>query len=342
MKLKKYYDILGLYPYEDSQDIILFKYKKVTNHLRTHFPVHEVRKELIDVNESFLVLSDKELKGKYDYALKNKSVNDDLLELLSVKRQKAEQFINDKLSSVPPNRKKSKWPAILCGLLLFSIFGLFSRTCANALLQEDNSQTKANLNTANAHILDSFSTPSDWDEYTIDDAISISIPSTMELRHEYDDYTQFLSDSLGLKSYPRTVFQQKNLSSRSPEAYSTYARVLMQHFTCSPGDVEHHYESPQLTPEDYQLLREMVDEEVLPYTYVYTPTWRWININGTKAIEGSYRRNGSHGSVNCKFYILFNYSEIAKVLISFREKDSDMWETDLNNVIKTFKWKSPR
>ena len=86
----------------------------------------------------------------------------------------------------------------------------------------------------------------------------------------------------------------------------------------------------------------MVDEEIKPYTYVDTPTWRWIDINGTKAIEGSYKRNGENGPVKCKIYLLSNYSEMVKIIITFREKDSQQWESDLNHVIQTFKWETLR
>lgn len=331
--MKNYYDILGLSSYEDSQDVILDKYKEVTTQLRSHVLDKDMSGQLIAVNEAFLVLSDEELKKKYDYALSSNLVNEELLKLLAAKRQKAEQFINDKLSNAPKKRKKNKWPAIICGFFLLSALGTISRTCSQAYMQEKSSH---------AEIIQSFSTPSDWTEYKIDNAFSISIPNTMELRNNYDDYTQWATNNIGLLSSADAVFQQKNLSSMTKDAYNTYARVLIQHFSFTPGEVEHHYESPGLVSEDYRNLREMVDEEIKPYTYVDRPTWRWIDINGTKAIEGTYRRNGNDGPVKCKFYLLFNHSEMTKVLITFREKDSDLWESDLNNVIKTFKWKSPK
>lgn len=168
------------------------------------------------------------------------------------------------------------------------------------------------------------------------------IPNTMELRHDYDDYTQWMSNNIGLLNSSDAVFQQKNLSSMSSDAYNTYARVLIQHYSFSPGEVEHHYESPGLVAEDYRNLKEMVDDEIKPYTYIDTPTWHWIDIDGIKAIEGDYRRNGEDGPVKCKFYLLSNYNEMVKIIVTYREKDGDYWESDLNNIIRTFKWTSPR
>lgn len=212
-------------------------------------------------------------------------------------------------------------------------FGTISRTCSQAYMQEKSSH---------AEVITTFSTPSDWTEYKIDNALSISVPNTMELRHDYDDYTQWMSNNIGLLNSSDAVFQQKNLSSMSSDAYNTYARVLIQHYSFSPGEVEHHYESPGLVAEDYRNLKEMVDDEIKPYTYIDTPTWHWIDIDGIKAIEGDYRRNGEDGPVKCKFYLLSNYNEMVKIIVTYREKDGDYWESDLNNIIRTFKWTSPR
>lgn len=331
--MKNYYNILGLSSYEDSQDVILCKYKELTTQLRTQVLNKDLKGRLIEINEAYLVLSDAELKKEYDYNLSSDTSNENLTHKLLEKQKKAEFFISEKLDNAPKKRKKSKWPAIICGFFLLSALGTISRTCSQAYIQEKSSH---------AEVVQSLLTPSDWNEYKIDDALLISIPNTMELRHDYDDYTRWSSNNLGLLSSADAVFQQKGLSSMSSEATNTYARVLIQHYTFSPGEVEHHYESPGLTAEDYRNLREMVDEEIKPYTYIDRPKWRWIDVNGTKAIEGSYRRNGDDGPVNCRIYLLSNYSEMAKIIVSFREKDAARLESDLNNVIRTFKWNTLR
>ncbi|MBD5201181.1 MAG: hypothetical protein HDS85_03935 [Bacteroidales bacterium] len=331
--MKNYYNILGLSSYEDSQDVILAKYKEITARLRSQVLSKDLKNQLIEVNEAFLVLSDKELKKKYDYSLSSNSQDNTLLSSISLKHDRAIQFVSDKLDNVPKKRKRNKWPAIICGFFLLSALGTVSRTCTQVYRQEKSSH---------AEIVETFITPSDWSEYKIADAMTISVPNTMELRKDYDDYTQWMSNNIGVLSSTDAVFQQKNLSEMSEDAYQTYARVLIQHYSFSPADVEHHYESPGLTSEDYRNLREMVDEEIKPYTYIYTPTWRWIDINGTKAIEGSYRRNGENGPVKCKFYLLSNYDEMAKIIITFREADGDIWSSDFQNIICTFKWNSPK
>ena len=331
--MKDYYNILGLSSYEDSQDVILSKYREQTAHLRSQVLSKDVKNQLIEVNEAFLVLSDKEIKRKYDYSFSSNSQDDALLSGISLKHERAVQFVTEKLDNAPKKRKKNKWPAILWGFFLLSALGTVLRTCNQAYRQENSSQ---------AEIVEVFNVPSDWSEYNINGAIKISVPNSMELRNDYDDYTQWVSNNLGILSSADAVFQQKNLSEMSHNSYQTYARVLIQHYSFSPTDVEHHYESPGLTEEDYRNLREMVDEEIKPYSYVETPTWHWIDVNGTKAIEGTYRRNGENGPVKCKFYLLSNYDEMVKMIISYRESDLGLWKSDLENVIKTFKWNRPK
>ena len=62
--MKNYYEILKLLSYEDSQDVILAQYKNLTAQLRFQVLNKDIKKQLIEINEAFLVLSDKELKRK--------------------------------------------------------------------------------------------------------------------------------------------------------------------------------------------------------------------------------------------------------------------------------------
>ena len=179
--MKNYYNILGLSSYEDSQDVILAKYKEITARLRSQVLSKDVKNQLIEVNEAFLVLSDKELKKKYDYSFSSNSQDTTLQSSISLKHDRAVQFVSEKLDNAPKKRKKNKWPAIICGFFLLSAIGTVSRTCTQAYVQEKSSH---------AEIVETFNTPSDWSEYKIAGAMTISVPNTMELRKDYDDYTQ--------------------------------------------------------------------------------------------------------------------------------------------------------
>ena len=75
------------------------------------------------------------------------------------------------------------------------------------------------------------------------------------------------------------------------------------------------------------------------YAPIGEPTYEWIDISGTKAIEIKYRRKGNQNyTTSCTIYLLFNYDEMVKMVIAYREQERNLWLPDLDNVIKTFKW----
>lgn len=92
------------------------------------FGQKDVESKFIPLNEAFLVLSDPALKRKYDYCLSSSTDNDELLKDISLKREKAKSFIQDKLATAPKKKKRNKWPAILCGVFLLSALGTIMKT----------------------------------------------------------------------------------------------------------------------------------------------------------------------------------------------------------------------
>lgn len=258
--------------------------------------------------------------------------NRELTDAISEKRVKAKSFILSKLANSTKKKKKSKWPAIVCGVLLFSALLTVTRNC-----YKNSLESSALFLELGSHI-----PGSDWKRYEIASAFSIYIPSSMELRHDYDDYTKLLKNKHVEIGKADAVFQQAELANLSTEAFDTYCRVIVQHYNLSPGEVEHHNQASYITPEDKNSFREVVDAELEPYSYVDIPTFQWVDIAGTKALEARYRRSGSKGPVVCRLYLLPNYDELVKMIISYRESDGDIWKSDLENIIKTFKWNSPK
>lgn len=332
--MKNYYDILGLPSYEDSQGAILSSYKNSTNKMRnTIYDKKDVESKLINLNEAFLVLSDVKLKREYDYYLSSNTENSELLDAISAKRKKAESFIQSKLANTPKKKKRSKWPAIICGLLLLSAIGTIMKTCIQASLESSSAPSQK---------LGSFVPNSDWRKYEIANSFSISVPLSLELRHDYDDYTKLLTNNHLEISNADAVFQQGNLSDLSPEAFNTYCRILVEHYDFSPGDVERHNQTFYITAEDEKSFKEIVDEQLGPYCYVDIPTFQWVDISGTKALEAKYKRTGDKGPVVCRLYLLQNYNEMVEMVVSYRESDASIWKSDLENVIRTFKWNTPK
>lgn len=329
--MKNYYDILSLSSFEDRQDAILTAYKNGTKHLQQQITEgKDVKLNLVSLNEAYLVLSDNNLKKEYDYCLSTNQESPSLNTAIDLLQAKAANFIDNKVSQMPQRRKKNKWPAILCGIFLFSAFGTIVRTCSQAIIESS----------ATSESLGSYIPSNDWNIFEIANSFSIAIPNTMELRSEFDEYTILLKEKFHSVNNASAVFQQAQLSQLSTTAYDTYCRVIVTHFLFSPGDVEHYNQTSYITSEDKQYLREVIDSELGLYNYVLAPTFQWVDISGTKAIEAKYKRTGDKGPVICRLYLLPNYDEMVKIIISYRESDASIWKTDLDNVIRTFKWNS--
>ena len=88
-------------------------------------------------------------------------------------------------------------------------------------------------------------------------------------------------------------------------------------------------------------LYDIVSAELAPdQEFVMSPLFKWIDVNGQKAIEIKYKRTGNKGdTTNCTMYLLFNYDELVKMIVAYRERESDLWASDMNKIIKTFRWK---
>ena len=124
---------------------------------------------------------------------------------------------------------------------------------------------------------------------------------------------------------------------------SHYCRVLISHCSLSPDDEEtlRYYETEPIDADMRSILREMAEAECAAYAMIGDPTYKWIDINGIKALETKYRRRGFQQDYTTAvaIYLLFNYDEMAKIIVSYREQERDLWQADLDYIIQTFRWK---
>lgn len=339
-QLKNYYSILELDFFESNQNTIKNSYRKLTEKFHPNaYSGEDLRERLIEINEAFLVLSDATTKKAYDATLSADGSCDNTLLSSQIigKRNKAEAFIASYFNGTQ-KKKTSVWKIVGIVLLVLFTIGTIGRIVATCSQQNNAYNTVSSTSTTLSH----FTPPSNWTYYKIDDAFSIYIPPTLELRSEYDHYTQFLSEHHLAISNADAVFQQKELGKMNSEALATYCRIMVERYYVGADNAEHHTSSPQLTTEDYSELRSIADAELGPWSYISTPTYEWININGTKGVNISYSRQGTDGEVLCHIYLFFNYDEIAKIITSYRKADAQKWEQDVNDVIKTFKWVNPK
>lgn len=330
-----------------------------------------------DINEAYAILKDETKRSRYDteYALFNEKrysykqteetyssgntwsydydvEDENLKDDINTARSYAKDLVDEFLSSLRDNSKnaaKGAWEGAkgyVCVAIILSIIGFIVALCSG--MEREVKVTTPKVQSIDApkieicerqNLMLDFQKPQNWTEYEIDGGFSISVPPTVELRHEYDIYTKQL-DSMHLNvNKDAVIFQQKGLYNGANDNH--YCRIILQHFIGSNGDFLKSNEQELLDKEWQDALIEMVDAELFGMQkLVEKPTFKWINVNEmTRAIEVIYRRSGNNeNTTHVTIYLLQNYNEMVKMMVSYREQEKELWLPDLENVIKTFKW----
>ncbi len=296
-------------------------------------------------------VADEKQSWSYDYTVENETVKNDIEEARSF----AEELVREFMSSFKKASKDAAEGAMgavkgfIPVIIIMFVLGLCMRACMSAKSRANDVSsyssslhTNSNSNSIVCNEVYEVNESKEWTRYYIDNqAFSISVPPTMELRHDNDVYTKVLKN-VGLSvNSDKVVFQQKELSGFSQNALSHYARIMILHST---GDYDDFYKYNETFPIDYEVkedLKSIVLNNSKPYKLIGNPTYQWVSVGPCKALEVKYRRNGDKGNTtNCRFYLLYNCNEMVQLIVSYREQESDIWANDLSKVIETFKWKT--
>ena len=292
----------------------------------------------------------------YTYDVQDESLKNDMTNA----RTYAQELVNEFLKSLRNTSKqaaKGAWDSaksyVLVAIIL-TIIGFLIMMCSRTDeystsqysdpydYQSENLTSYEKQGSQAVKKLSPFKTPDTWSSYTLNESFSISVPNTVELRHDYDKYTQLHKNVTGIgETYyaDLVVFQQKGLANESSDYDRHYCRIMIMHSKGVADDFLRFYEIEPIDIETAAFLRELVTNELGGYAPIGEPTYEWIDISGTKAIEIKYRRKGNQNyTTSCTIYLLFNYDEMVKMVIAYREQERNLWLPDLDNVIKTFKW----
>ena len=288
----------------------------------------------------------------YEYDVHDEDLRNDINNARTYAKDLVDEFLKN-LKETSKVAAKGAWEGAkgyVYAAIILSILGL----CIRACMETQNSQKYAKDDWQSEPSLikstvagsepvpvgEEFQVPDTWSKYYLaNQSFSLSVPPTVELRHEYDKYVKRLQ-KLGLSCNTEdVVFQQKNLANNSKEALSRYCRVMLQYHKGSVGDFPSASEIFPLDSETRAELRGIVENELGLYKLIGEPSYKWISINTAKAIEIAYRRTGADQyTTACKMYLLFNTDEMVKAIVSYREQERDIWLPDLSNIIKTFRW----
>ena len=288
----------------------------------------------------------------YDYDVHDEDLKNDINNARAYAKDLVEEFLKS-LKETSKVAAKGAWEGAkgyVYAAVILSILGLCIRACVesqgNNNLSYDGMHRESSMEmsslTANETVqtIEEFPNPDTWTKYYFaNQAFSISVPSTVELRHEYDKYVRSLK-KLGLSCNTEdVVFQQKNLANNNSEALSHYCRIMIQYRKSDAAETPSASDVFPLDSDVKADLREIVENELAPFRIIGEPSYNWINIKRIKAIEISYRRTGADNNTTaCTMYLLFNTYEMVKMIVSYREQESDIWLPDLTNIIKTFSW----
>lgn len=295
---------------------------------------------------------------EYDYDIQNNEVKEDIKNA----RDYAEKIVDEFMASfkhATHDAALGAWngaKSYIWATIIFGVIGITAKLCTSINKQPhidignnkltENYQTSTDLLKVTHIDKQETKSPNKWTTYWIDNnSFSISIPPTMELRSSTDNYTKRLHDYGITVNTDNVIFQQKGLAnSKVGTEDKHYCRVIIGHARCQPGDVYKFNETDLITNDLRSELLEMVSAEITSeQRFIRRPIIKWIDINGTKAIEIKYKRSGNNNNTTCcVMYLLFNYDELVKMIVAYREQESELWATDMNKVIKTFKWSNKK
>lgn len=375
---KDYYLILGIsYPSTPEEIKAAFRRQAKRWH-PDHNPGMDTTSKMQDIVEAYSILKNEESRRLYNYEYEQflkKNASKDAH--ASTDGYYAEyDFMNQNIKEDVENaRNKAKdrnyWDELLMGLknnantaikgawnemkyylviiLIFTIIGFIILLCSNCstnTAQSQFSQEQSETTIAEAPIikLPVQEIPKEWKCYQVYDAFELSVPPTVELRNEYDSYTKMLNDILNISS-ENVVFQQKELSKLSKDAYGKYCRIICQYVSGEIGDFLKANEAEPIDEELIQVIHEMVGAELAPgMTIMGDIDIDWVSNGSVNAIRAKYLRTGANGRgpVQCQIFLLFNNSEAVKVILSYRQSEYDIWNDDFEKVIYSFNWKTKK
>ena len=362
---KDYYTILGIAPNATQEEI---KKAYRTQSKRWHpdkNPGVDTTAMMQDINEAYNILKDTITKTRYDaeyakynstkfelkktakeeadYDIKDETLKEDIKEA----RKAAEDYVNEFYASLKKDAKKAAHGAweeakgfIIVGLIM-TFITLAVMTCSGANPPQGRYQAPSVSKVLPAA---QTSDTKHWKRQTLFNSFSIAIPATVEKQTKNSPYGRQMS-SMGYQFRNDVViFNQKGLCDLNPKAQNQYCRIMFSYLEGHYGDFLKRNETEVLDWEWDQLLREMVAGEIGSNSrLIGSITREWVRINNANAILVTYKRTGNNYDytipVVCKILLFQDNNRFVKMMLSYREKEANLWEKDFEQVLRSFEWR---
>lgn len=366
--MRDYYKILGISE-EATAEQIKAAYRSLA--LQWHpdrNPGKDTTERMKEINEAYTILSNPDSRYRYDKeyssfkrtcsAAESASAEDydikdeDLKQEVKKARKTAEEFVKNFYASFKSDTKtayrgalEAAKPYVILAVVL-TIIGLFvlifSSEDIYTSYQVDYAEPQT-IAPSSVAVRDVKPIPNDWKTYEFATAFRISVPPTVELRSDDDDYTKTIN-RIGLNvNTNNVVFQPLGLSRQNPDAQKKYCRIIIEYLQGKEGDFMRSSEVETLDSEWKSLLQEMVIGSIGPFSnQLGTTQYKWVTINGSKAIQLDYKRTGYNFDesipVICRMGIFQNNNEMVRIILSYRENEANIWAEDFKNVFETIEW----
>lgn len=365
--LKDYYRILGV-PQTASAEEIKKAYRALV--LKWHPDAHpevDTTAQIKEINEAYSILSDSDSRTRYDteyqfyrYAYPgidktgNAGIRDDyeiqdekLKQDVARAQKAAEEYLRDLLASLKKDSLSAAKGALgavkpwLLAAIIMSVIGWFILKLLPAMestrIRGDMKETSLVM-VEPPHVI-----PADWETYDEDGVFEILIPPTVELRKDEDAYSSLLRNLNLAQDEGIVIFQQKGLSRQEESARSQYCRIMIQLIQGNRGDFMTTTETEVFDYEWKSAFDEMVKENIGPSAkLIGNYSYRWKNINGANCIQIDYRRTGSNFDssipVVVRMALFQNDDKMVRMVLSYREKEQELWKEDFEIVLNSFKW----
>jgi hypothetical protein len=351
---KDYYKILGV-ALNATQEEIKKAYRSQS--MRWHpdkNPGVDTTEQMQDINEAYNILKDSATRARYDaeyarfnsepeYDIKDEALKQDIKEA----RKAAEDYVHEFYASLKKDAKKAARGAwdeakgfVIVGLIM-SFIALMVTTCNGAPQLHGGYQYPA---TAKVLPAAKMGNANHWKRQTLFNSFTVTIPVTVEKQTKNSPYGRQMTSAGYQFRDDVVVFNQKGLCDLNQKAMNQYCRIMFSYYKGVPGDFLKRNETETLDAAYKQMLREMVDAEIgYNSRLIGSINNQWVRVNNANAIMVIYKRTGNNFDatipVSCKLLIFQDNNRLVKMMLSYREKETNLWADDFEQVLRSFEWK---
>ena len=300
-------------------------------------------------------------KEEANYDIKDETLKEDIKEA----RKAAEDYVREFYASLKSDTKKAARGAwdevkgfVIVGIIM-SIIVTAAVTCSGG---QTPAEKLAELNSIDytAMMNDQNNRPAmppvtkvyppakthdtqHWKRQMFFGAFSIAVPVTVEKQTKDSPYGRQLARGGYQFRDDVVVFYQKGLGDLTQKAQNQYCRVMFSYYEGNLGDFIRRDETEYIDWDYSQSLCEMVEAEIGPQARLIGGiNYQWVRVNNANAIMVTYRRTGNNFDysipVSCRMLLLQDNNRFVKMMLSYREKEANLWANDFEQVLRSFEW----